>query len=76
MLTEKQKEKDGDSGDEAYMILEESEKEAKNLDFLIEKVENLIKDDEVFKGLGADDEEDDTLSGETVSDEDLLNNEE
>ena len=76
MLTEKQKEKDGDSGDEAYMILEESEKEAKNLDFLIEKVENLIKDDEAFKGLGADDEEDDTLSGETVSDEDLLNDEE
>ena len=76
MLTEKQKEKDGDSGDEAYMILEESEKEAKNLDFLIEKVENLIKDDEAFKGLGIDDEEDDTLSGETVSDEDLLNDEE
>ena len=76
MLTEKQKEKDGDSGDEAYMILEESEKEAKNLDFLIEKVENLIKDDEAFKGLCADDEEDDTLSGETVSDEDLLNDEE
>ena len=76
MLTEKQKEKDDDSGDEAYMILEKSEKEAKNLDFLIEKVENLIKDDEAFKSLGIDDEEDDTLSGETISDEDLLNDEE
>lgn len=76
MLTEKQKEKDDDSGDEAYMILEKSEKEAKNLDFLIEKVENLIKDDEAFKCLGIDDEEDDTLSGETISDEDLLNDEE
>ena len=76
MLTEKQKEKDDDSGDEAYMILEKSEKEAKNLDFLIEKVENLIKDDEAFKCLGVDDEEDDTLSGETISDEDLLNDEE
>lgn len=76
MLTEKQKEKDDDSGDEAYMILEKSEKEAKSLDFLIEKVENLIKDDEAFKCLGVDDEEDDTLSGETISDEDLLNDEE
>ena len=76
MLTEKQKEKDDDSGDEAYIILEKSEKEAKNLDFLIEKVENLIKDDEAFKCLGIDDEEDDTLSGETISDEDLLNDEE
>ena len=44
---------------------------------LIEKVESLIKDDEAFKGLGIEDEEeDDSLSGETVSDEDLLNDEE
>ena len=77
MLTEKQKEREDDSTDEAYVILEQSEKEAKNLDFLIEKVENLIKDDEAFKGLGIEDEEgDDSLSGETVSDEDLLNDEE
>lgn len=76
MLTEKQKEKEGDSADEAYVILEQSENEAKNLDFLLEKVENLIKDDEAFKGLGFDDSEDDNLSGETVSDEDLLDDEE
>lgn len=79
MLTERQREKDGETGDEAYGIIEESEKEAKNLDFLIEKVENLIKDDEVFKELPTGDEnddEDDSLSGETVSDEDLLNDEE
>ena len=76
MLTEKQKEKEGDSADEAYVILEQSENEAKNLDFLLEKVENLIKDDEAFKGLGFDDPEDDNLSGETVSDEDLLDDEE
>jgi len=77
MLTEKQKEREDDSTDEAYVILEQSEKEAKDLDFLIEKVENLIKDDEAFKGLGVEDEDvDDGLSGETVSDEDLLNDEE
>jgi hypothetical protein len=76
MLTEKQKEKDDDSTDGARVILERSEKEAKELDFLIEKVENLIKEDDVFKNLGVDDEEDDSLSGETVSDEDLLNDEE
>ena len=76
MLTEKQKEKEGESGDEAYVILEDSEKEAKNLDFLLERVENLIKEDNIFKNLGVDDEEDDSLSGETVSDEDLLNDEE
>lgn len=77
MLTEKQKEREDDSTDGAYVILEQSEKEAKDLDFLIEKVENLIKDDEAFKGLGVEDEDvDDGLSGETVSDEDLLNDEE
>ena len=77
MLTEKQREKEDDSTDGAYVILEQSEREAKDLDFLIEKVENLIKDDEAFKGLGIEDEEeDDSLSGETVSDEDLLNDEE
>ena len=77
MLTEKQKEKEDNSTDGAYVILEQSEKEAKDLDFLIEKVENLIKDDDAFKGLGIEDEEeDDSLSGETVSDEDLLNDEE
>ena len=77
MLTEKQREKDGESADEAYGILEEGEKEAKDLDFLLEKVEKLISDDEVLKNLPADDgEDDDALSGETVSDEDLLNDEE
>ena len=76
MLTEKQKEKEGDSADEAYMILEDTEKEAKGLDFLIEKVENLIKDDEPFRDLGVDDDENDGITGETVSDEDLLNDEE
>jgi hypothetical protein len=77
MLTEKQKEKDGDSGEEAYGILEEGEKEAQNLDFLLEKVENLIGEDDILKNLPTDDDEDDdSLSGETVSDEDLLNDEE
>ena len=77
MLTEKQREKDGDSGDEAYGILEEGEKEAQNLDFLLEKVEKLIGEDDILKNLPTDDDEDDdSLSGETVSDEDLLNDEE
>jgi hypothetical protein len=77
MLTEKQKEKDGDSSEEAYGILEEGEKEAQNLDFLLEKVENLIGEDDILKNLPTgDDEDDDSLSGETVSDEDLLNDEE
>ena len=77
MLTEKQREKEGESEEEVYGILEEGEKEAENLDFLLERVEKLIEDDEVFKNLATDDEEDDdTLSGETISDEDLLNDEE
>lgn len=77
MLTEKQREKDGDSGDGAYGILEEGEKEAQNLDFLLEKVEKLIGEDDILKNLPTDDDEDDdSLSGETVSDEDLLNDEE
>ena len=77
MLTEKQKEKDGDSGEEAYGILEEGEKEAQSLDFLLEKVENLIGEDDILKNLPTDDDEDeDSLSGDTVSDEDLLNDEE
>ena len=77
MLTEKQKEKDGDYGEEAYGILEEGEKEAQSLDFLLEKVENLIGEDDILKNLPTDDDEDeDSLSGDTVSDEDLLNDEE
>lgn len=71
MLTEKQKETDGYDVEEAYGVLEEGENEAKNLDFLIEKVEKLIGEDDVFKGM-QDDENDDNLSGETISDEDLM----
>ena len=60
-----------------YGILEEGEKEAQNLDFLLEKVEKLIGEDDILKNLPTDDDEDDdSLSGETVSDEDLLNDEE
>ena len=77
MLTEKQREKDGDSGEEAYGLLEEGEKEAQSLDFLLEKVEKLIGEDDILKNLPTDDDEDDdSLSGDTVSDEDLLNDEE
>ena len=74
MLTEKQKEKDGYDVEEAYDALDENEKETEKLNFLLEKVENLIGDrDELLKGL---DDDNDNLSGETISDEDLLIDEE
>ena len=78
MLTEKQKEKEDETGDEAYGIIEESEKEGEKLNSLLEKVENLIGDrDEVIKGLEDGNEEDDEIfSGETISDEDLIDDEE
>ena len=71
MLTEKQKKEEEDNSEEVYTILEESEKEAKTLDFLLERVEKLIGDDDAFKHLDVGDPEDDT-----VSDEDLLTDEE
>ena len=77
MLTEKQKKEEEDNSDQVYTILEESEKEAKSLDFLLERVEKLIGEDDTFKNLGIGDPEDDEqLSGDTVSDEDLLTDEE
>ena len=77
MLTEKQKKDEEDNSEEVYTILEESEKEAKTLDFLLERVEKLIGEDDVFKHLELGDPEDDeTASGDTVSDEDLLTDEE
>ena len=79
MLTEKQKEKEDETGDEAYGIIEESEKEGEKLNSLLERVENLIGDrDEALKELedGDEEENDENLSGDTVSDEDLLDDEE
>lgn len=78
MLAEKQKEKDGYDVEDTCVILEESEKEAKSLDFLLEKVEKLIGEDDTFKNLGIDGPEDDEeqSSGDTISDEDLLADEE
>lgn len=74
MLTEKQKEKDGYDVEDAYDVLDEGEKESEKLDFLLERVEKLIGDkDEVLKEFVDDD---DNLSGDTISDEDLLNDEE
>jgi hypothetical protein len=77
MITEKQKEEEPDNSEDVYTILEENEKEAKNLDYLLEKVEKIIGEDKTFKelGIGLDDDEDST-SGETISDEELLNDEE
>ena len=72
MLTEKQKEKDGGSEDNVQTILEESEEQAKGLDFLLEKVEKLIGDDDAFKSLG----EDEPASAKTSDIEDLLSDEE
>ena len=72
MLTEKQKEKDGYDVEEAYDVLDESEKETEKLSFLFERVEKLIGDPEdILK-----DDEEEGLSGETISDEDLLEDEE
>ena len=74
MLTEKQKETEPDSTDDAYMVLEENEREGEKLDILLENVEKLIGDrDEALKNLLGDDE---SISGETVSDEDLIDDEE
>ena len=71
MLTEKQKEKDGYDVEEAYDVLDESEKETEKLNFLFERVEKLIGDPD---GILKDD--DDAPSGDTISDEDLLEDEE
>ena len=74
MLTEKQKEKDGYDTEKAHEILEESEKDSTGIDFLLEKVSNLIGDrDKILGDFSADD---DSVSGETISDDDLLNDEE
>ena len=75
MLTERQKESEGYDITNAYEILENNEEEAKGLDVLLERVEKLIGEDDVFKGL-TDVEDDDEISGGTVSDEELLNDEE
>ena len=78
MLTEKQKEKDGYDVEDSYEILEESNKENETLDYLLEKVENLIGDrDDVLKDLDSDDEDEaNPTSGNTIKDEDLLIDEE
>ena len=78
MLTEKQKEDEGDTEEKVHTILEESEEQAKGLDFLLEKVERLIGDDDSYKKLLTDDDEEeyDDLSGDTISDEDLIGDEE
>ena len=75
MLTEKQKEKDGYDVEEAYGIIEETENEGKSLNFLLEKVENLIGDkDEAISAI--DEEVEGPVSADTISDEDLLEDEE
>ena len=76
MLTERQKEKEREEGtsmDESMDILEENERKGEKLNFLLEKIENLIGDrDELFKEFSDDDDEDETISGDTISDEDLM----
>jgi hypothetical protein len=74
MLAERQKERDDDPGDGARAILDESESEARDLDFLLERVENLIGEkDDIMRDLSGEDE---PVSAETISDEDLLDDEE
>ena len=76
MLTEKQRKEEEDNSKEVYTILEESEKEAKSLDYLLEKVEKLIGEDDAFKNLGIGNPEDDeSISADTISTEDLLDEE-
>lgn len=75
MLTEKQKEKDGDDREEVYTILEENEKQNDSINFLLEKVEGLIGDrDKILEELSdADDvETTDNISADTISDEVLI----
>lgn len=77
MLTEKQKEKDGYDAEEAYGIIEESEEETGKLNFLLEKVGKLIGDrNDILNNLDSDEDEEDGPSGDTISDEDLLDDEE
>ena len=75
MLTERQKAADDEDPENAIMLIENSERESERLDTLLESVENLIDDkDNILKEFG--DDEEDSQSGETVSDEDLLVDEE
>lgn len=75
MLTERQKAADDEDPENAMMLIENSERESERLDTLLESVENLIEDKEgILKEFG--DDEEDPQSGETVSDEDLLVDEE
>lgn len=75
MLTERQKAVDDEDPENAIMLIENSERESERLDTLLESVENLIDDkDNILKEFG--DDEEDSQSGETVSDEDLLVDEE
>lgn len=78
MLTEKQRKEEEDNSEQVYTILEESENEAKTLDFLLERVEKLIGDDDTFKQLEDTDQEKEPKSGDTGDNEieDLLNDEE
>lgn len=77
MLTEKQKEKDGEDSDDVSVILEESEQGNEKLNTLLEQVEKLIGDkDKVLNDYFGNEDDDENRSGETISDEDLLIDEE
>lgn len=76
MLTEKQKEKEGVDVETAKNIIDESEVENEKVNVLLERIENIIGDrDKIFEEI-EDPEDDDVLSGDTISDEDLLIDEE
>lgn len=76
MLTEKQKAREGDDEEKTYTILEENEQTNEKLNTLFERVKDLVGDrDTVMEGL-PDDEELDPLSGDTIPDEELMNDEE
>ena len=76
MLNERQKETDGVDVEAAKTVLDESEEENDKLNTLLERVENIMGDREkIFEDLDPEDV-DDPLSADTISDEDLLIDEE
>lgn len=80
MLTEKQKQKEGDDEEKTYTILEENDVANENLNSLFERVEELVGDrDKILEGLEDDDDEEDKsepeedFSGKTI--EEIMNEE-
>ena len=74
MLTERQKQSEEEDPESVMMLIENSERESEKLDTLLESVENLIEDKEDI--LKEFDGEEDPQSGDTVADEDLIDDEE